>query len=104
VSAISGRYLEDYAVGQIYGSGVVRVDADRMTSFSTEFDPQPFHLSAAGAADAIFGSLAASGWYTAACAGFKLRKILPDRVVSHWTTRCAAPIHSHIWGRAYRHF
>ena len=31
-----------------------------------EFDPQPFHLSEEGAAGTIFGSLAASGWHTAA--------------------------------------
>jgi acyl dehydratase len=63
---MAGRYLEDYEVGQTYGSGVTRVEADRMTSFATEFDPQPFHLSAGGAANTIFGGLAASGWYTAA--------------------------------------
>jgi acyl dehydratase len=60
------RYLEDYEIGQTYGSGVARVDPDRMMSFATEFDPQPFHLSAEGAANTIFGGLAASGWYTAA--------------------------------------
>jgi acyl dehydratase len=60
------RYLEDYAVGQTYGSGTARVDADRIKSFAAEFDPQPFHLSAEGAAHTIFGGLAASGWHTAA--------------------------------------
>jgi len=34
--------------------------------FAAEFDPQPFHLSEDGAAGTIFGSLAASGWHTAA--------------------------------------
>ena len=63
---MAGHYLEDYEVGQTYGSGVARVEADRMKSFATEFDPQPFHLSAAGAANTIFGDLAASGWHTAA--------------------------------------
>ena len=60
------RYLEDYAVGQTFGSGSARVEADRMTSFAAEFDPQPFHLSDQGAGNTIFGALAASGWYTAA--------------------------------------
>ena len=63
---MAGRYLEDYAIGQVYGSGVAKVEADRMTSFASEFDPQPFHLSEEGAKDTIFASLAASGWYTAA--------------------------------------
>lgn len=60
------HYLDDFKVGQIYDSGVARVDADRMTSFAAEFDPQPFHLGDEGAVHTIFGSLAASGWYTAA--------------------------------------
>ena len=60
------RHLEDYEVGQTYGSGVARVEADRMKAFAREFDPQPFHLTAEGAASTIFGGLAASGWYTAA--------------------------------------
>jgi acyl dehydratase len=60
------NYLEDYAVGQTFGSGTARVEADRMTSFAAEFDPQPFHISDQGARNTIFGALAASGWYTAA--------------------------------------
>ena len=60
------RYLEDYAVGQIFGSAHVRVDAGKMKAFAGEFDPQPFHLDEAAARDTIFAGLAASGWYTAA--------------------------------------
>ncbi|MBI2736715.1 MAG: MaoC family dehydratase [Rhodospirillales bacterium] len=60
------NYLEDYKVGQTFGSGTVRVEADRMTSFAAEFDPQPFHLSDQGAKNTIFRALAASGWHTAA--------------------------------------
>lgn len=60
------RFLEDYEVGQVYGSGDHRVEPGRMTSFAEEFDPQPFHVSDTGAAGTIFGSMAASGWHTAA--------------------------------------
>jgi acyl dehydratase len=60
------NHLEDYEVGQTFGSGTTRVEAERMTSFAAEFDPQPFHLSDQGARNTIFGALAASGWYTAA--------------------------------------
>jgi acyl dehydratase len=60
------NYLEDYEVGQTFGSGTARVEAGRMTSFAAEFDPQSFHLSDEGARNTIFGALAASGWYTAA--------------------------------------
>jgi acyl dehydratase len=63
---MSGRYLEDFAVGQTYGSGRLRVDEERIKSFAAEFDPQPFHLDADAARTSILGGLAASGWHTAA--------------------------------------
>ena len=62
----SGRYLEDFAVGQIYGSGRITVERERIKSFAAEFDPQPFHLDEDSARRSIFGGLAASGWHTAA--------------------------------------
>jgi len=63
-----GRYLEDFAVEQTYGSGRLRVDEERIKSFAAEFDPQPFHLNAEAARKSILGGLAASGWHTAALA------------------------------------
>jgi acyl dehydratase len=59
-------YLEDFAVGQTYRSGRLRVDEERIKSFAAEFDPQPFHVDDDAARDSIFGGLAASGWHTAA--------------------------------------
>jgi acyl dehydratase len=63
---MSERYLEDFAVGQTFGSGRLRVDAERIKSFAREFDPQPFHLDETRARDTLFQGLAASGWHTAA--------------------------------------
>ncbi len=60
------RYLEDFAAGQKFGSGRLRVDAARIKSFAAEFDPQPFHLDDAAARTSLFRGLAASGWHTAA--------------------------------------
>ena len=60
------RYLEDFAVGQTYGSGRFQIDEKRIKSFASEFDPQPFHLDAAAARHTIFQGLVASGWHTAA--------------------------------------
>lgn len=60
------RYLEDFAVGQKFGSGRIKVERERMRSFAAEFDPQPFHLDDAAARDSLFRGLAASGWHTAA--------------------------------------
>jgi acyl dehydratase len=63
---MSERYLEDFAVGQTFGSGRLRIDKERVLAFAAEFDPQPFHLDEAAARRSIFGGLAASGWHTAA--------------------------------------
>ncbi|MGB9647257.1 MAG: MaoC/PaaZ C-terminal domain-containing protein, partial [Stellaceae bacterium] len=60
------RYLDDFTVGQTFGSGTLRVDADRIKAFAAEFDPQPFHLDEAAAQGSVFRGLAASGWHTAA--------------------------------------
>ena len=60
------RFLEDYAVGQIYRSGRLKVEKERIKAFAAEFDPQPFHLDDRAANASIFRGLAASGWHTAA--------------------------------------
>ena len=60
------RFLEDFAAGQKFGSGRVRVEAERVKRFAAEFDPQPFHLDEDAARTTLFGGLAASGWHTAA--------------------------------------
>jgi len=60
------RYLEDFSVGQKFGSGRLQIDEGRIKSFAREFDPQPFHLDDEAARDSIFRGLAASGWHTAA--------------------------------------
>jgi acyl dehydratase len=61
-----GLYLEDLHVGQKFLSDRFQMDEERIRSFATEFDPQPFHLDRAKAQASIFGGLAASGWHTAA--------------------------------------
>jgi acyl dehydratase len=63
---MTGRYLEDFAVAQTFGSGRLRVEAERIKTFAAEFDPQPFHLDEDAARGSIFRGLAASGWHTAA--------------------------------------
>ena len=66
MNQLSERYLEDFAVGQTFGSGRLRIDGERALAFAAEFDPQPFHLDEAAARRSIFGGLTASGWHTAA--------------------------------------
>jgi len=63
---MSVRFLEDFKVGQTFGSGRLRVDAEGIKRFASEFDPQPFHLDEKAARETIFHGLAASGWHTTA--------------------------------------
>ena len=63
---MSGKYLEDFGVGHVYGSERITVDKERIKTFAAEFDPQPFHQDEDAARQSIFGGLAASGWHTAA--------------------------------------
>jgi acyl dehydratase len=65
MNQVSERYLEDFAVGQTFGSGRLRIDGERALAFAAEFDPQPFHLDEA-ARHSMFGGMTASGWHTAA--------------------------------------
>lgn len=60
------RTLEDFAPGQVFGSGRLTVTEADITAFAATFDPQPFHLDDAAARATMFGGLAASGWHTAA--------------------------------------
>ena len=60
------RYFEDLAAGQKFASPTLCVDADAITAFAAQFDPQPFHLDDEAARHTIFEGLAASGWHTAA--------------------------------------
>ena len=61
-----GHYLDEFAPGQQFDSGQLKVDRERIKSFAAEFDPQPFHLDEEAARESVFKGLAASGWHTAA--------------------------------------
>ena len=58
-------YLEDFAVGQAFGSNKVTVDTKSIKAFAAQYDPQPFHLDEAAGKASLFGGLVASGWHTA---------------------------------------
>jgi acyl dehydratase len=61
------QYLEDLQPGMKFGGAArIRVEEERIKSFATEFDPQPFHTDPVAAKDSFFNGLAASGWHTAA--------------------------------------
>jgi acyl dehydratase len=58
--------FEDFRIGQIFRSGPIRIERDRIVAFAEEFDPQPQHLGTLSASATMFGELVASGWHTAA--------------------------------------
>ncbi len=59
------KYLEDIKVGDVFELGRYSFTADAIKAFATRFDPQPFHVDEAAAAQSHFGALVASGWHTA---------------------------------------
>jgi acyl dehydratase len=59
------HYFEDIRVGERTTLGRHTFSAVEIKSFAARFDPQPFHLDEAAAADTHFGALVASGWHTA---------------------------------------
>jgi acyl dehydratase len=63
---MTGQYLEDFAVGQLYRSGRLRIDKDEIVAFAAQFDPQSYHLDEDAGRKSVFGGLVASGWHTAA--------------------------------------
>ena len=62
----SAFFLEDLRVGQRFVSGAHQMDEAQIRAFADEYDPQPFHLDAEAAKEALFDGLVASGWHTAA--------------------------------------
>jgi acyl dehydratase len=60
------RYFEDFEPGLELPFGPHIVTRAEIVAFAAEFDPQPFHLDEAAAADTLLGGLAASGWHTCA--------------------------------------
>lgn len=75
---VDERWFEDYHVGSVHECGSVTVGEAEIVEFAERFDPQPFHVDAAGAAAGPFGGLIASGWHTA---GLAVR-LLVDHYVS----------------------
>ena len=59
-------YYEDIEIGHRQSFGRYEVTREEVTQFASKYDPQPFHLDDAAAAQTHFGRLSASGWHTCA--------------------------------------
>ncbi|MDR2852618.1 MAG: MaoC family dehydratase [Burkholderiaceae bacterium] len=70
-------FWEDLPVGAVRELGSLTVDRNEALEFAQKYDPQPFHLSEAAAAQSIFGRLSTSGWHTCSMAmGLLVRNFL----------------------------
>jgi len=60
------RYFEDFEVGDSVRTRGVTLTESAIIDFALRYDPQPFHIDKAAAADSMFGGLIASGWHVGA--------------------------------------
>jgi len=58
------RCYEDFTIGEVVEAGPVLVTGEAIEAFAAEFDPQPMHLDAGAAQNAIVGGQFASGMHT----------------------------------------
>lgn len=57
---------EELPVGELIGLGSYAVSREEIVSFASQWDPQPFHINEAAAAQGRFGEVIASGVHTLA--------------------------------------
>ena len=62
---MSKLFLDDLEVGQVYRLGSQSLSEEDIIAFAERYDPQPFHIDPAAAAETIYGGVIASGWQTA---------------------------------------
>ena len=72
-------YFEDFRPGDTYELGSTTPTAGEIVEFATRYDPQPFHVDPAAAADGPFGGLIASGWHT----GALFMRMYVDTILNH---------------------
>lgn len=60
------RFYEDVEVGDTAEFGEYHVTEEEIVEFAERYDPRPFHVDEAAAAESVFGGLVGSGWHTAA--------------------------------------
>ena len=53
-------FLDQIPVGYTSTIGTWQLSEDEIISFAREWDPQPFHIDKAAAAESVFGELVAS--------------------------------------------
>ena len=92
------RYFEDYQVGEVIEFGDHPVTKEEIVGFAQRYDPQPFHVDEAAAAESHFGGLIASGWLTA---GIMMR-MLVDNFISRVASMGSPGVDELRWLRPVR--
>ncbi len=80
------KYFDHIGVGDRMDIGSHLFTADEIKLFAAQFDPQPFHIDEAAAAQSHFGALCASGWHTASM-WMRLRILCGQREDAERTAR-----------------
>jgi acyl dehydratase len=65
---MTAKFLDDLAAGDKFVTGGVTLTESGIIGFALTYDPQPFHLDTAAAAESIYGGLIASGFQVVALA------------------------------------
>ena len=86
-------YFEDLTPGRVFELGAVEVSADEIIEFATRYDPQPFHIDPAAAADTMFGGIIASGWHTCSMC----MRLLVDELLSQSTSLGSPGMEQILW-------
>jgi len=56
-------WFETFSVGDVFESGTVTFTEEGIIAYAQQWDPQPFHIDRAAAAQSQFGGLIASGMH-----------------------------------------
>ena len=86
---------EDLTPGQAFDCGDHLVTREEALDFAAKYDPQPFHLDEAAAAETHFGRLAVSGWLTVNLT----MRMLVDHVLSKQESLGGAGVDELRWHR-----
>jgi len=92
------RYFEDYVPGFSLDCGSFSLTEADIIAFATKYDPQPFHVDAAGAKDGPFGGIIASGWHTSSMT----MRLLVDRWISPESSLGSAGLSELRWPKPVR--
>lgn len=78
MSTTSLLSFDDFKEGQVFELGRRALSAEEIKTFAGDWDPQPFHIDDAAAAESSFNGLCASGWHT----GCLFMRMLVDGLLS----------------------